>query len=533
MINMNKINSVKIIIIAIVWLLVLTQADAFTTNGTGKTFDFAITSGKNNELSGADFNTFLVVGDNPVVANSSNFKTELGFIRTAHYLDGEACQIAAECAGGFCCSSACQSTSCPVEEEAAAAAGAAAAGGAGFVRVVEYFSIDTDLIRALIKQGGTYKAKFTIKNIYTENLLFDIDISELDDILLLSDVEFQLEPNEIKIIDVTIFAGEEKKPDIYSGNIKITANNIKKSLPVIVEVRAKKALFDIKVSVNPQNRYILKNESVIADITLTNVGDLKPVDVELYYAIRDIEGNDLVFGFETLAVYDEVSRIKELELPTDITFGTYIFYAKVTYGLETAASGDIFYVVIKKPATCFDGIQNQQEQGIDCSGPCKKCKRTFADFFKSIPLSIYFGVIIIVFAIIAFIILRKPSEEIYKKKHTELQRLYSFIDSALNKGHKAEHVRTMLLNKGLPEKIVNMVHNKIISDKLRNLKTKPKHIVKLVQLPEEVHKQVVDYINKALNHGYSINKIRKSLSEVGWTESEIEKQISDVLRSRI
>lgn len=33
-----------------------------------------------------------------------------------------------------------------------------------------------------------------------------------------------------------------------------------------------------------------------------------------------------------------------------------------------------------KPATCFDNIQNQGEQGIDCGGPCQKmCDAQFAD----------------------------------------------------------------------------------------------------------------------------------------------------------
>lgn len=35
--------------------------------------------------------------------------------------------------------------------------------------------------------------------------------------------------------------------------------------------------------------------------------------------------------------------------------------------------GFLFYLIFLKPApTCFDGIQNQNEQGIDCGGPCAK-----------------------------------------------------------------------------------------------------------------------------------------------------------------
>lgn len=35
--------------------------------------------------------------------------------------------------------------------------------------------------------------------------------------------------------------------------------------------------------------------------------------------------------------------------------------------------GFLFYLVFLKPApTCFDGIQNQKEEGVDCGGPCTK-----------------------------------------------------------------------------------------------------------------------------------------------------------------
>jgi hypothetical protein len=422
------------------------------------------------------------------------------------------------------------------EEEVTTTAGAAAAGGggAGFVPTREDFSIDVDLIRALIKQGGTHQTQFTIENIGTEDLSFNIEYPDLDELLLLSDTEFLLAPGEVKVVDITTFAEEEKKPDIYSGNIKVSANNIKKSLPIIIEVQAKKALFDINVKVLPKHKNVLMNKNVIANITLINVGDLKPVDVELFYSIRDIEGNDLIFGIETLAVYDEISRIKELELPKNITFGTYMLYSRVSYGIETASAADILYVVQEKPASCFDNLQNQDEEGIDCGGSCKPCK--FLNIFKSMPSFAIFGIIIIVFALLTYVIFRKKAS--YGIRRKQANRLYHFINSALDKGHKTHHIKRHLLSKGLPSDIVNKILNKVTSDKLRYFKRpKTQHLgqiskSKTVKISNNLHKQVTDYIYITLDHSYNIGQIKKMLQDVGWPEALIEKYVLEVLKQR-
>ena len=528
--NSNKIKLVMPFLA--VFLVLALGVDAFTTNGTGKIFDFAITLGKNADISSSSFRTYSVIGDIISTINSSNFKTEVGFLRTLPYLNGEPCQVNLECAGGFCCSNLCKSSACPSEEAAPSAAAAAAAGGGGAALKIESFSIDKELIKALIKQGSTYKTKFTIKNDGTEELSFNVDYSELEDFLLLSDTKFALAPDESKDIDVTIFASETQKPDVYTGNIRVKAGSIEKALPVIIEVQAKKALFDISVNVIPQSKNILKTEKVIANITLINVGDLKPIDAQLYYAIRDIEGNDLIFGIETLAVYNAVSRIKELELPPNISVGTYIFYGKVSYGIETAAAGDVFYVVSGKP-TCFDGRKNQDEIDADCGGVCKPCK---ISIFKPVSLFlinykfIIFSIILIIIAIILFFIFkRKRGEEIKKEREEEItNKLINYVNLTLSKGYKAEQIRAWLLSKGVSEKIVDIAFDMVLSDKFRE--AEQERVELKITIP--LNKEVIDYIEKALNLGHQITEIKKALLKAGWQEHEIEKHLSEAIKKR-
>lgn len=52
-----------------------------------------------------------------------------------------------------------------------------------------------------------------------------------------------------------------------------------------------------------------------------------------------------------------------------------ILYGFLYFGVPLAVAGIIFLPGIIKPApTCTDGIQNQGEAGVDCSGPCEDCE---------------------------------------------------------------------------------------------------------------------------------------------------------------
>ena len=149
--------SAAILAMLLLAVLMPSQVKSFTTNGTQKTFDFAVTSGKNAEISSASFRSYEITGDITGITNSPNFRTELGFMRTLHYLDGEQCETGLQCVGGFCCSSACRSSACPTQEAAAVSA-PAGGGGAGIPWAVRWryvTSSDHPTIWVIANADGT------------------------------------------------------------------------------------------------------------------------------------------------------------------------------------------------------------------------------------------------------------------------------------------------------------------------------------------------------------------------------------------
>ena len=109
---MTRIISIKLGIALLLFLSIVTASNAYTANSTGKTFDFAVTSGANYYTQGGNFSTWALIGGITGIPNSSNFRTELGFLHTTGYIIGESCDSDNDCARGVCCSNICE-VKCP------------------------------------------------------------------------------------------------------------------------------------------------------------------------------------------------------------------------------------------------------------------------------------------------------------------------------------------------------------------------------------------------------------------------------------
>lgn len=67
-----------------------------------------------------------------------------------------------------------------------------------------------------------------------------------------------------------------------------------------------------------------------------------------------------------------------------------IIIALIYLIIFSAIGGGIYRFFIYSPATCFDGKQNQNEEGVDCGGPCAACQEQLVDpniiWIKALPV---------------------------------------------------------------------------------------------------------------------------------------------------
>jgi len=214
-------------------------------------------------------------------------------------------------------------------------------GGPGKV-IISNFKLDKTFFSVEMKKGEHYQEQIIITNTGTKNLTINIS-STLEKYIFPAEESFILKVGEIKNIKFDIYVSEKEKADVYIGKINFNSKNIKKSVNVVLDIKEKAPLFDIKTIVS--KKYILPGGKVTAKIIILNLGDLKNIDVELEYHITDFDNKIYSSKKESLAINDSFKGEVFLETPKDIKVGKYLFYSKVNYGEISAASYDTFSII--------------------------------------------------------------------------------------------------------------------------------------------------------------------------------------------
>jgi len=216
--------------------------------------------------------------------------------------------------------------------------------GGGTGRSFSGFSINREIIKIVLTQGETKIEKLDILNTGGNILDFILNIEFLDEFLALSEDEFRLDRNGIKTVTLAFTASENDGPDVYTGRIIIKSGSLTKIILLIIEIKAKRPLFDIKTEVLERFEEVRRGDDVGAEIVMFNLGDIVPLDINLFYSIRDLDGNDIVFEEETFKVEEQKLIERRLRVPDEIDDGWYLFYAKIDYLGQTAASSSLFRV---------------------------------------------------------------------------------------------------------------------------------------------------------------------------------------------
>ena len=217
-------------------------------------------------------------------------------------------------------------------------------GGGGGISEISYFSVDKVTIKTSLKQGETKKEEITIKNTGTTKMKFTIANTAIQDLIKISESEFELNAGQSKTIGLDFIARADTIPDLYMGNLIITGGNTKKEILMAIEVESAKPLFDVEVEIPRTFLHILPGEELFANIRLYSLGKQGRVDVKLEYEIKDESGKRIIHDQETRAVETETNFMQSFEIPKDAKYGDYVLYIKATYDHQSASSSAFFSV---------------------------------------------------------------------------------------------------------------------------------------------------------------------------------------------
>lgn len=222
--------------------------------------------------------------------------------------------------------------------------GTSGGGGSGGGGGAGQFTVSPSLLKVMVTQGETVTETVSITNKLNSVLEVSPSADEnLRDFVVFDETSITLLPGETKSMEVHFFAKTDEVPEVYTGAITFESSGTTKAVSTIVEVKEKKPLFDVTVDLD-KTEYS-PGDNVIAIIQLENFGELRNIDVLLYYALKDFEGNVLMFKEESYAIENyKLQIVGKLKIPEDAEPNDYIFYAKTSYGNVIATGSQVFSV---------------------------------------------------------------------------------------------------------------------------------------------------------------------------------------------
>lgn len=131
----------------------------------------------------------------------------------------------------------------------------------------------------------------------------------------------------------------------------------------------------LDLNLEPIVTTVQPGENVIFLKELSNLGSSERYDVIIKQEIIDQRTNRIVTQkIETRAIETFGSTQTRILVPQDSKPGDYILRTIVEYDNKRAIATLPVKIVVFAKETCFDGIKNQNEDGVDCGGICKPCE---------------------------------------------------------------------------------------------------------------------------------------------------------------
>ncbi|MCX6747086.1 MAG: hypothetical protein NTU63_03050 [Candidatus Pacearchaeota archaeon] len=223
--------------------------------------------------------------------------------------------------------------------------GGGGGGGGGGKAKISDFSLSEDEIKVKLQQGHTTREQVLIVNTGDKELDVEIGISKIEQFVFISEKKFKLAPKESRVIPLEIMVQKETIPNLYIGEINVTASGQEKRILTIIEVESAEPIFDATVKIPQKYSYVMPGEDLLAEMEIYNLGEIeKEVDVFAEYKIMDWKGNEILTEREDLAVQTKLSYVKEFKIPETAAFGRYVIYITITYNGKVASSSVLFNV---------------------------------------------------------------------------------------------------------------------------------------------------------------------------------------------
>ena len=270
------------------------------------------------------------------------------------------------------------------------------------------FKTDTQYIKTTLRQGDTQTKVVRITNIGETPLSFKANVTYIQSLTMLSEKSFILESGETMelLIDFTI--PKETTPDQYFGELTIEADDIIQ-IPIILDIKNFESEISATLSISEKYKNVIPEKEVIATLVVENLKDVRKTNSNLYYAIKDFQGNVIVSDNKEIQLFTTFEDKLTLIVPKNTEKKEYIFYVRVVAEDKVDLDSDTFNV----------GFRFK-----------------FLKFLKNVPYLIL--VLILMIIIIILVIIKRRDNQ--KRRILELYLLLTELKSLVQKGKTTEAI---------------------------------------------------------------------------------------------
>ena len=167
--------------------------------------------------------------------------------------------------------------------------------GAWFLISSSYFNKDTEkkfdvnplFFKAVIEENSSIVNNLQITNIDSVLRHFLIQLDNMDGLVTLNQLEFDLESNEIKEIQIS-FNSINKKPGIYLGELEIFSGDKTQHIQIVLEVQTKEVLFDGNLNLFSSDGEIIPGQKLNTEIKIFDLVNIGRSNIELEYFIKPV-----------------------------------------------------------------------------------------------------------------------------------------------------------------------------------------------------------------------------------------------------
>ncbi|RMD46066.1 hypothetical protein D6829_00480 [Candidatus Pacearchaeota archaeon] len=204
-------------------------------------------------------------------------------------------------------------------------------------------------LKVSIRQGDTLTRVVKIRNLGTREAAISALIDGVSNFTILGETSIKIGPGKSYDLLIDFKIPRETMPDQYFGRLVLKSTETV-IVPIAIDVKKFESLIRINVSVSPDTKFVRPGDPVKAKITIQSLKDIRESKADLYYAIKDFEGNIIASGNEEITLYASYEEEKTLKVPDDASLsGEFIFYARVMVPEEKQIDldSDTFFIGIK------------------------------------------------------------------------------------------------------------------------------------------------------------------------------------------